>query len=237
MTHNELIRQIESLRSLMVSVATGGPRIDEVNPDYQKAFGTVDRELRRRRIPNPIPYSDLWEWYGRWRSGDLPSYQSRRNFLADIFTPFLEQVRASTTGHMGEPPPLTGWPRVDRTVDQIRNNLAAAQHEEQFQSIGLLCREALISLAQAVYIPERHTSIDGNTPSDTDARRMLEAYIVVELAGGPNEEARAHVRAALKLAVALQHRRTADFRQTAMCVEDTAAVINVIAIASGRRDP
>lgn len=138
---------------------------------------------------------------------------------------------------MGEPPPLTGWPRVDRTVDQIRNNLAAAQHEEQFQSIGLLCREALISLAQAVYIPERHTSIDGNTPSDTDARRMLEAYIVVELAGGPNEEARAHVRAALKLAVALQHRRTADFRQTAMCVEATAAVINVIAIASGRRDP
>lgn len=55
MTHNELIRQIESLRSLMVSVATGGPRIDEVNPDYQKAFGTVDRELRRRRIPILFP--------------------------------------------------------------------------------------------------------------------------------------------------------------------------------------
>jgi hypothetical protein len=237
MTHNELIRQIESLRSLMMSVATGGPRIDEVNLDYQKAFSTVDGELRRRRIPNSIPYSDLWEWYGRWRSGDLPSYQSRRTFLAEIFTPLLEQVRASTTGRMGEPPQLTGWPRVDRTIDQIRDNLAAAQTEEQFQSIGLLCREALISLAQAVYIPERHTPIDDITPSDTDARRMLEAYMVVELAGGPNEEARAHARAALKLTLALQHHRTADFRQAAMCVEATAAVINVIAIASGRRDP
>jgi hypothetical protein len=115
--------------------------------------------------------------------------------------------------------------------------LAAAQTEEQFQSIGLLCREVLISLAQAVYISGRHPPIDEITPSDTDARRMLEAYIVVELASGPNEKARAHARAALKLALALQHRRTADFRQGAMCMEATATVINVIAIVSGRRDP
>ncbi len=66
---------------------------------------------------------------------------------------------------------------------------------------------------------------------------MLGAYIAEELVSGPNEEARAHARAALKLAVALQHHRTADFRQAAMCVEATATVINVIAIVSRRRDP
>lgn len=39
------------------------------------------------------------------------------------------------------------------------------------------------------------------------------------------------------LALALQHRRPADFRQADMCVEGTAAVVNVTAMASGRRDP
>ena len=108
--------------------------------------------------------------------------------------------------------------------------------EEQFQTIGLFCHGALISLAQEVYSPERHPPLDDKAPSDTDAKRMLEACIAVELAGGPHEEARAHARAALRLADALWHRRTAGFREAAMCLEATAAVINVIAIASGRRD-
>ncbi len=81
MTDEELIRQLESLRSLMVSVATGGSRIDEVSQNYEQTYNAVDQELSHRRIPNPIAYADLWEWYGRWRSGDLPSYQSRRTSL------------------------------------------------------------------------------------------------------------------------------------------------------------
>jgi hypothetical protein len=66
---------------------------------------------------------------------------------------------------------------------------------------------------------------------------MLEAYIAVELAGGANEEARRHVKSALDFANALQHRRTATFREAALCVESTAAVVNFIAIIAGRRDP
>ena len=221
----------------MVAVSTGGPRIDTVNPDYQRDYSEVDGDLRRRNIANPNPYSDLWQWYGRWSSDDLPSYRSRRLFLAELFTPVLDQVRARATGRVSEPLPPTGWPRVDRTVGEIRLRLAEGSTEEQYQAIGLLCREVLISLAQAVYIPEQHPSLDGVQPSDSDAKRMLDTYFAVELSGGPNEEARARAKAALKLALALQHRRTADFRQAAMCVEATTAVINVIAIISGRRDP
>jgi hypothetical protein len=66
---------------------------------------------------------------------------------------------------------------------------------------------------------------------------MLEAYIAVELAGGANEEGRGHAKAALKLANALTHRRTAIFSDAAMCVEATTTVINVIAILAGKRDP
>jgi hypothetical protein len=66
---------------------------------------------------------------------------------------------------------------------------------------------------------------------------MLGAYMSVDLAGAANEEARKHARAALDLAIALQHHRTATFRQAAICVEATTAVVNIIAIVAGRRDP
>lgn len=81
----------------------------------------------------------------------------------------------------------------------------------EMQWLGLLCRETLISLAQAVYSPERHRTLDGIAPSSTDAKRLLEAYIAVEIGGQANDEARSHAKASLKLALALQHNRTANF--------------------------
>jgi hypothetical protein len=131
----------------------------------------------------------------------------------------------------------TGWQRVDRTVGELRDRLASACNEEQFQAVGLLGRDTLISLAQAVYVRDRHPPLDGVDPSDADAKRRLEAYLAIELAGGPNEEARRHARSALDFANAVQHRRTATFRDAALCVEATTTVVNVIVVVAGRRDP
>lgn len=163
----------------------------------------------------------------------MPTYQSRRAFIGEIFNPLLNRIRTGR-GEVFEP---TGWARVDRAVGELRDRLASAVTEEQFQAVGLLCREALISLAQAVHVSERHPPLDGVTPSPTDGKRMLEAYIAVELEGSAHEEARRHARSALGLAIDLQHRRTAAFRDAAMCVEATTSVINIVAIVSGRRDP
>ncbi|MEX2029359.1 MAG: hypothetical protein WD906_00080 [Anaerolineales bacterium] len=129
----------------------------------------------------------------------------------------------------------TGWEKVDRQIQELRLRLHEATTEEQFQEIGFLSREVMISTAEAVYRPERHPSLDGVTPSPTDAKRMLEAFFAIDLQGAANEEARAHARAALGLANALQHKRTADYRMGALCAEATAAVVNLAAIVSGRR--
>jgi hypothetical protein len=233
MTDEKLLSELTALRDQMIAVATGGPRIADVNENFQSRYARIASELARRRIENPLPYGDLWDWYGRWRTGDLPTYQSRRMYLADLFSPLINRIR---TGRPDDFAP-TGWPRVDRTVDEIRQRLATAAMEEQYQAVGLLCREVLISTAQAVHEPARHPPVDGKTPSATDAKRMLEAYVAAELSGQGNEESRKHVRSALDLALALQHRRTAGFRDAAMCVEATTAVVNIIAIVSGRRHP
>jgi hypothetical protein len=126
------------------------------------------------------------------------------------------------------------WVRVDRTLDEVRTRLVEANTEEQFQAIGHLCREALISLAQAVYDPVRHPPVDEVTPSATDAKRMLGAYIAAELRGGSEEAARRHAKAALALAADLAHDRTATFRDAALCVEASTSVVNVVAILAAR---
>jgi hypothetical protein len=142
--------------------------------------------------------------------------------------------RIRQTGPAGLEP--TGWTRVDRNVT-VRKRLETATMEEQFQAVGLLCRETLISLAQAVYDPQLHPTLDGVTPSDTDAKRMLEAYIAVAFRGSAYEHFRKHARAAYDLAAHLQHRRTASFRQAAACTEATTSIVNLIAIMAGLRDP
>jgi hypothetical protein len=129
----------------------------------------------------------------------------------------------------------TGWQKVDRQIEEVRWRLDAAEAEEQYQAVGLLCREVLISVAQEVYDPTLHPSIDGVAPSPTDAKRMLEAIFEADMKGAESKDARAHARAAVNLSVALQHKRTADFRMAALCAEGTLSVVNMLAILTGRR--
>jgi hypothetical protein len=237
-TDDELIEEIEAQRSVMISVATGGKRIQEVNEEFKIRRQAIREELKARNIADPNPHTDLWMWYGKWSGGDLPTYQSRRTYISNLYNPLIDGIRRRQVpvgSELFEEP--TGWIRVDRGIDKIREKLEVSANEEDYQTVGLLCRESLISLAQAVYHPEVHTHPDGILVSNTDAKRMLESYLLTELPGSPNEEIRRHAKAALDLANGLQHRRTASFRQAAMCAEATISLTNLIAIISGIRDP
>jgi hypothetical protein len=128
----------------------------------------------------------------------------------------------------------SGWERVDRTLAKARKQLDTASAEEDYQAIGLLCREVMISLAQAVYDPSIHVSEDGVTPSATDANRMLEAYIRHVFPGESYKEVRAHARAALALALNVQHRRTATRQLAELCLEAAMSTTAVISIISSR---
>ncbi len=238
MTDEELIEQIEAQRGLMISVSTGGPSIQSVNEEYRQRKEQIRADLSRRGIDDPNPYYDVWRWYAKWSSGDLPSYQSRRIFISDIYDPLIDRLQkrqVSVGSGLFEEP--TGWVRVDRQIGGVREALEKARAEEEYQTVGLLCRESLVSLAQAVYDAERHKTLDGVAPSPTDAKRMLEAYISTEMPGSSNEASRRHAKGALVLASELVHRRTAVFRDAAMCAEATSAVVNLVAIVCGRRDP
>jgi hypothetical protein len=180
--------------------------------------------------PDPNEARQLADTYNRELAADGWSLvESRQISGRPVFAP----QKAGQRAQVFEEP--TGWQKVDRQLQEVRLRLDTAESEEQYQAIGLLCREVLISVAQEVYEPGRHSSDDGDEPSDTDARRMLEAFFVSELEGSTNEEARSHAKAALRLALALQHKRTADFRIAALCAEATSSVVNILAVLAGRR--
>ena len=232
----QLVAKIRQMTDLMIAVGTGGPRIADVNDEYRQIRDDVQRDLAARGRALTIPFVDLWEWYGRFSGGDFPTWRSRRQFVGELLKSQFEELERAQSSSMPLPEP-TGWERVDRAIGTAREQLAEACAEEHFQSIGLLCREILISLGQSVFDSALHPTTDGVEASKTDAKRMLEAYLSSSLPGAHNKVARQHARSAFDLANELQHRRTANFREAALCMEATSAVVNVIAIVSGRRDP
>ena len=129
------------------------------------------------------------------------------------------------------------WVRATRELREARRRLVAAEHEEQWQAVGLLCREALISCAQAVFDPSCHGSGDDVEISRTDARRMLDSYFDATVSGPSNAEIRTYAKAAVKLAVALQHKRTAGRRDAALCISATTTVLKTLSILSDLPDP
>lgn len=220
-------------RSTMISVATGGDRIQDVD-DYYRA-----REARiRQNLPDDVeyrnPHKDLWDWYHHW-SANLPQYKDRRQYVRTLFGPAIDAI-ASRSTLLPVERESTGWERVDRALAKARAQLERASAEEDFQAVGLICREVLISLAQAVYDPTIHSTLDGVTASPTDANRMLEAYFVQAFPGGSNKELRAHAKASLALALNLQHRRTATRKLASLCCEATASTTAVVSIIARSSD-
>lgn len=183
-----------------------------VRPDTQQALGIVglfNNDLR----------ADGWELI---RSGEIsgrPVFQAKQ---------FAQSIEA-----FDEP---TGWPKVDRQLGELQLRLREAANEEQFQAVGHLCRETLISVAQVAYEPERHPSPDGIEPSKTDAKRMLEAFVSAELAGSENAAIRKFAKAAFDLSNDLQHKRTATLREAALSKEATFSTVRMITLISGRRE-
>lgn len=222
-----LLSELLIHREMMIDVATGGARIQEVD-DYYRAREARIRHIAPEGAKYENPFPTLWDWYGHW-SAELPQYKDRRRYIRQLFSPAIEAVskRPVLRSESREP---TGWERVDRALSKAHLQLGTASVEEDFQAIGLLCREVIISLAQAVYDPEIHESLDGVRPSETDANRMLESYIAHVFPGSSNKEVRAHARASLALALNLQHRRTATRQLAALCVEATASTTTVISI-------
>jgi len=232
---SDFLEKLQKIKTILISVSTGGPKIQTVDTEYKKLYNEIDSIFQRLNIKNPNIYKGLWDWYGYWSSGELPSYQSRRQYISELYKEVIEQIENSSDEvPIDQPYEPTGWERVDRGVAEIRRRMSEAKTEEQFQSVGLLSRESIISLAQAVYNSNIHDSTDGVVPSKTDAKRMLDAFLSHELSGSSNEAYRRYAKTALALANDLTHRRSANIHEASMCVIAVISLVNLVKVITNK---
>lgn len=228
-----LLAELIIHRGMVIDVATGRAMIQDVNDYYIAREGRI-REALPPDIEYENPHPELWAWFKFYKE-HLGGYADRRQYVTQMFTPAIQSLSTREVVQVAEREP-TGWNRVDRALATARAQFAKAAVEEEFQVVGLLCREIIISLAQAVFDPVIHQTVDGVAASKTDANRMLEAYVAHLFPGETYKELRAHHRASLGLALNLQHRRTATKQLAALCLEATSSTVAVVSILARPED-
>lgn len=228
----ELFQKIVTIKNIMISVATGKCLVKNENIRYMSLHKEISEKCKTLNITYGNHYMKLWEWHDKWKA-DLPTYQSRREYIDSLFFSLLENFSDMQSVIDIEPiVQLDEWERLNRTIIKIKKDSMSARNEEDFQGVGLLCREAIISLAQAVYDPVIHSQLDetGVNIGKTDAIRMISNYLSVKLSGNSHEEMRAYAKTTNKLANMLTHKRTASKRDMLLVTSATISLINFIGI-------
>lgn len=228
----KLKQNLETIRNLMVSVATGGPQIKDEDTRYKRLQIQIEQDCKKLNLTYNNTFDSLWDWYGKWKA-DFPTYHERRVFISELFAPTLayfdEDENFNNIDTLIE---LDNWERIKRTVTKIKRERNNAKDEEDFQAMGLLCRDVIISLAEAVYDPRIHGATDetGKQIGNADAVRMIGNYVNVKLGGGHHKELKAYAKATNNLANKLTHKRSATKRDMLLTVSSTIALINFVGI-------
>lgn len=201
-----LLALLKTQAGLLVAVSTGGPRIQEVNIEYQERRRKLNAGLRRRGIDPPFPWDDLWAWYGEW-STELATYKERRLRIGEQARPVREALEAALVGVQVSDPGGVGhatWLSLDARVDGIVSELRDAQNRDDLQDVGRRCREVLIDTAKLLADPSLVPE-GAEPPRAGDAKAWLELFLAARAAGRSHRELRAFIPPAWDLAQKVTH--------------------------------
>jgi len=223
---------IDRVSGLMVSVATGGPRINDVDAQYQREIRALRAVLKRLDIFFAVRFSTLWQWHGYW-SQHLPTYRDRRAFVVDMFDPVREQLddkagaSASALSRDVVDAPM-GWVGVDAKLARLRKDYGKASDPHDFNAVGLLCVSILQDVGREVFDPILDAVAGQANPGPDDAKARIEAFMGRVAPGSGFTHARALVRNALGQANTAKHRRTADALDAGVACEATILVVGIV---------
>ncbi len=95
LSDGQLVDAIEEMWLLLVAVSTGIRDGRKAGQQFADLYDSVSRECKRRKLEVKLPFERLSTWTARWSRGDLPTYESRREYLSKIFPPMMDAVRES----------------------------------------------------------------------------------------------------------------------------------------------
>lgn len=229
-----VIEKLNKEKAILIATGTGVTSIKDgsTNLDYKKLHKEIKEILIQICLEHTNPYNDLWEWYSDYNTRGLSTYQSRRNFINNMYQPLFDAIENSANEENKlikyEP---TGWDKVDDAIYKMRDILSKAIITEDYQAVGMYGREILISLAKIVFDREKHESVDGVEIGEADSKRMLEAYInycMKQHRSNPREIKFA--KSSIDFSNELTHNRTANLMDAELCYIAVVSTVNIIRI-------
>jgi hypothetical protein len=225
-------RLVDQVGALMVSVSTGGPRIEDVQASYKREYRALAAVLKRLGIRNPNSMDDLWRWHGRWSDGTLQTYASRRAFVAEMYAPVRDTLEAKgeTVRHVatGTGDALTGWAEVDSKIGTLRRRMSEAETADDFKAVGLQCVALLEALGRAAFVPSRHLPTGEAEPHPNDARNRVGFFLRAVATGDRFEEVRPIIRAAWRQAQAVKHRDNPNRTDAGISADASALLVAIV---------
>jgi hypothetical protein len=225
-TPAELLQLLELQADLLRSVATGGPRIETVNSEYQRRRRLLNAGLKRLGIDPPFPWQDLWGWYGAWTQ--YGTYAQRRSYLSQLAAPARERLEQIIEGASvtDSGPASTDWPDLEQRLTELRGELDASKSLDDLQDVGRRAREVLIDLATLVYRPGMLPANEAE-PRAGDAKTRLAFAAASLMPGSSYEDWRRLIRAAWDLANTITHSTSITRVDAFAAVQATVLLVRV----------
>ena len=201
-----LIALLAAQQALLAAVATSGTPINSVDAEYKQRRQTLSRGLSRLGLDDPFPWRGLWDWYGRWSSGDLPSYASRRRYVAELAATVEDQLmrRRDSSSVVDWGSSKTRGCRWKRVSMDSRRELDAATELDDLQNVGRRAREIIIDTANLVFKDDMVRE-GTDPPKGSDAKQRIELFLDSRASGSSHVELRRLIRAAWDLANSTTH--------------------------------
>ena len=181
------------------------------------------------------PFRDFDTFYKHWRSVgavNAGGWQARRDILDQYFDPLHEVLDEREAGSIRStlataisPHNVTGWPRVDEEVAELRRHFESASTQQDYSNVGNDCVAILEALSATAYDHAKHQSGNAPEPPVQKTKERLNRFVEVELAGSDNAELRKLVRATIEFAQAVKHRRATITRQEAGIAADAVILL------------
>ncbi|QKT07655.1 hypothetical protein HUN08_10970 [Gordonia sp. X0973] len=205
-------RLLQDQANLIVSVGTGGPRIQDEDRRYQRSARVLNSNFQRLGLPLPFPWDSLWDWYGYY-SANLDTYQSRRAYVGTLAREALGNLDALEARggvidpSLTDPPP--NWENINRRITNLVDEYSTARDRDDWQDVGRRSREILIDFGKLTQDPDL-VPPGTEAPKAADAKAWFDLFLACYAEGSDKSELRTTMRAVWALAQKVTHGDVAD---------------------------
>ncbi|GAB2457042.1 hypothetical protein HD599_003334 [Conyzicola lurida] len=207
-------------------------------PGSRSILTALRAVTRRLGIPFDPPFTDFTRfrtyWIGQGAAG-AGGWQARREILDRIFEPLHSALALREAGSIQStlaepisPHRVTGWPRVDEEIAELRRHFEIATSPQDYRNIGNDCVTVLEAISAVAYDHAIHGREGQPEPPVASTKERLDRFVEVSIVGAENAPIRKVARAVIELAQAVKHRPAGNRRDAGIAADAAIQLANLL---------